>query len=479
MSFLDFLRAKGVIDADLHGIALSKGEDADDYVCEILVSNGEYDEEGVAKLRAEFFGLEYTSLEEFSKIDGINYEELEASLAIPFAISDKFTYVALSNPEKLETKNNLNYNLALCEKTRNTRTVYYIASEEKIKHKFQEITHRNNGDVEKIISDAIGAAASDMHITPFEKTAQIMFRIDGELTERKILNLEHFNQLVISTKVMAKLDISETRRPQSGHFQLGNADFRISFHPTYYGENVVVRILRKDKGLISINKIGFSPEQVSHLKKVCSFESGMLVFCGPTGSGKTTSIYSLIETMDKKSRNIMTLEDPVEYKIPDVRQTEILKGVIGFADGVRSILRQDPDVILIGEIRDAETAKMAIRASMTGHLVLTTVHANDSFGAIARFQEFGIPNSLIADNITTVISQRLVRKKFGGGRIVVAEILDITAKMKTAIYTNSSQLELQELAKREGFKTMADDCAKKIEKNLISETHANSVLKLA
>jgi type II secretory ATPase GspE/PulE/Tfp pilus assembly ATPase PilB-like protein len=204
----------------------------------------------------------------------------------------------------------------------------------------------------------------------------------------------------------------------------------------------------------------------------------MIIFCGPTGSGKTTSIYSLLETMDKKSRNIMTLEDPVEYRISSVKQTEIVRGVIEFADGVRSILRQDPDVILIGEIRDEETAKMAIRASMTGHLVLTTIHANDCFGVIARLREFDISNSLIADNIVAVIAQRLIRKHRTTGRTIVSEILKVSEKLNSLIYEGASMQKLKEHAVTvDGFKSMLEDCIAKIKLGLIDEACAASIIR--
>jgi type II secretory ATPase GspE/PulE/Tfp pilus assembly ATPase PilB-like protein len=206
----------------------------------------------------------------------------------------------------------------------------------------------------------------------------------------------------------------------------------------------------------------------------------MIIFCGPTGSGKTTSIYSLLEIMDKKSRNIMTLEDPVEYKISNVRQTEIRRGVIDFVDGIRSILRQDPDVIFIGEIRDEETAKMAIRASMTGHLVLTTVHSNDCFGAISRLREFNISDSMISQNIISIISQRLVRKYSKTGRTIVSEILQMSEEIDKMIHSGKNHQELLDYAiANKEFKTIADDCQEKIKKKIILEEDVNNILRIS
>lgn len=479
MGFIDFLYEKNIINRDLYEIAANKFEEADSYICDILTSIGELSDDKLAQLKSEFFGLNYTDLSSFSKIDNINYEELESSFAIPFEISDEYTHIAIVDPNDFEAKNNINYNLTLCEETRNTKPIYYVASKNKIKRKFQEISTNKSSTIDKIIFDSISKSASDIHITPFEKTFKIMLRIDGTLNDYKISDMEKFENLKISIKVLAKLDISETRRPQSGHFQKDNIDFRVSTHPTFYGENIVIRILNKDKSVISIEKIGFSEDQIKYLKNICSFSNGMIIFCGATGSGKTTSIYSLIETMDKKSRNIMTLEDPIEYKISNVKQTEIIGGIINFADGIKSILRQDPDVILIGEIRDKETAQMAIRASMTGHLVLSTIHANDSFGAIARLQEFNISNSLIADNIISIISQRLIRKKSQNGRTIISEILNITPKIKKQIYNGNNKDDLKNTAITEGFKSLFDDCKSKIKNGIIDKSDVQSILRNA
>lgn len=477
MSFLKFLYDKGIINTDLYEIALEKGSNADSYISDILISTGDFDEEQLTKLKSEFLGLKYTDLSEIEKFDNINYKELEKSSIIPFKSNSNYTYVAISEENDLAAQNVLQYNLSLCEKTQGSEVVYCIASKEKIKEKFREINQERNITVKKIFFTALKEQASDIHITPYQKTLTIQFRIDGELTDYKILDIKNYDALKNSIKVLAKLDISESRRPQSGSFQEEQIDFRVSTHPTMYGENLVIRILNKDKSLISIDKIEFNKEQINYLSRICNFVNGLIIFCGPTGSGKTTSIYSLIATMDRKSRNIMTLEDPIEYKIPNVRQTEIIPGVINFADGMKSILRQDPDVILIGEIRDEETAKMAIRASMTGHLVFTTIHANDSFGAISRLREFDISNSLIGENVISVISQRLVRKVEGKGRVIVSEILKIDNELSNLIVNNSDKSILKKAAIEKGFKSLEEDCESKIREGLISENDVKNILR--
>jgi type II secretory ATPase GspE/PulE/Tfp pilus assembly ATPase PilB-like protein len=470
MSFLEFLKRKDVISNDLFQIVSDKTGDVFSYVYDLLVSIGDISETDLAKLKAEYFELEYTDLGDFSRISDLDYVTLEKYLTLPFRISPGYVHVAIDDPGNIEAKDKLRCCLSSCNGFAHLEPIYYVAKKSDIRDKFDELNDIKSNQMTRIISDAIKRNASDIHITPFDKTFTIMFRIDGILERIKTISIDELERLAISLKVSAKLDIAETRRPQSGHFQINNTDFRISTHPTSFGENIVIRVLNKDKSLIAIENLGFSGDQVSYLKEISSRQHGMIIFCGPTGSGKTTSIYSLLETMDKTTRNIMTLEDPVEYKIQNVRQTEIKHGVINFADGVKSILRQDPDVILIGEIRDRETAKMAIRASMTGHLVLTTIHANDSFGAIERLKEFEISQSLIAENIITIVAQRLARKKCVSGRTVISEILKIDEDLSNMICSGHSKHDLRKYAiDNLGFKSISEQYQEKLLKDLVLE----------
>lgn len=477
MSFVKFLYDRGIIDHDLYEIALGKEYEADDYILEVLRSSGDFCDEDIISLRSEFWGLGYTDLKDIERFDNLNYKELESVLIIPFKFCNGEVHAAISNPDDVIAKNTLSYNLSLCEKTQKSNVVYYIASKERIKQKFREFDDEGIVDVSSILYSALNENISDIHITPYERTFKIQFRCDGELRDYKTLDIGGFDAIKNSIKVLSKLDISETRRPQSGSFQENQIDFRVSTHPTIHGENIVIRILNRARSLISIEKLGFNDKQISYLKRICRFSNGLIIFCGPTGSGKTTSIYSLIETMDKRSRNIMTLEDPIEYKISNARQTEIIPGIIDFATGMKSILRQDPDVILIGEIRDEETAQMTIRASMTGHLVFTTIHANDCFGAISRLEEFGISSSLIAENLIAIISQRLVKKKLGRGRIIVSEILEINEAIKSLIFSRACKTELIKAAKLAGFCSLEEDCVEKIHNNIISESDVQNILR--
>ena len=269
--------------------------------------------------------------------------------------------------------------------------------------------------VESILVHAIRKEASDLHFQPEDQTVTIRYRLDGILRTLQVLHKSYWPQLSVRLKIMANLDIAESRRSQSGRFHRSitghEIDFRLSTHPTIFGENIVVRLLNKDKTILTLDELGFDKAQIDYLKSASTSPQGLIILSGPTGSGKTTTLYALFSAMDFETRNIMTLEEPVEYQLPGIRQTEIKEGgMIDFADGVRSILRQDPDVIFIGEIRDEETAKMALRSAMTGHLVIATLHANDSFGVTSRLTDLGLESSLLAGNIICAVAQRLIRK---------------------------------------------------------------------
>lgn len=478
MSFLKFLKEESVINNDVYDLLLLKSNNNESYACEILNSMGHVSEEDIAKLKSRFFSMPYTDLSGFQKIEQFPYEEFQDLLAIPFDISDGFLNIAIYDPDNIETKDKIQTKLSFYNITKNLNRRYFIAKKSTIIQKLHEASNPNSNLLSRIMTKAVKENASDIHITPFEQTFEVSLRIDGALEPFQTFGIDSFEKLAISVKILSKLDISENRRPQSGHFQQNEIDFRVSTHPTIHGENIVIRILNKDKSTIDINNIGFSANQIAHLKMISNFTNGIIIFCGPTGSGKTTSIYSILNTIDKKSRNIMTLEDPIEYKIQNARQTEIIPGVINFPEGIRSILRQDPDIILIGEIRDEDTAKMAMRASMTGHLVFSTLHANDSFGAIARLRELSVPSSLIAENIISIVSQRLIKKKTRG-RTIISEILNFDDAIRNLIYIGSSNSEIKNYAKNnQGFVSMLDDGIQKTNREIICEEELKKVLKI-
>ena len=266
-----------------------------------------------------------------------------------------------------------------------------------------------------ILAESLKEKASDIHIELYETESRVRFRLDGVL--RTVLSPSiHIAPLVVSRiKVMARLDIAEKRLPQDGRMtvKLGgrSIDLRVSTMPTSYGERVVLRLLDKNAGQLSVDDLGMQQGTKERMSSLIERPHGIILVTGPTGSGKTTTLYAALQQMDRQQRNIMTVEDPVEYDLPGVSQTQInLRAGMTFARGLRAILRQDPDVILIGEIRDKETAEIATQASLTGHLVLSTLHTNTAAGAVTRLQDLGVDSFLLSSTLRGVLAQRLVRK---------------------------------------------------------------------
>ncbi|EIJ43917.1 type II secretory pathway, ATPase PulE/Tfp pilus assembly pathway, ATPase PilB [Beggiatoa alba B18LD] len=269
--------------------------------------------------------------------------------------------------------------------------------------------------VDALLSDAVKRGASDIHFEPEKGFLRIRYRLDGVLQQIRSLHKSYWSAIAVRIKVLAGLNIAENRIPQDGRISLTLAgrliDFRVSVQPTIYGENIVLRILDSQRGLLSLNQLGLMDDSLQTLKLMVARPEGLILITGPTGSGKTTTLYSVLNHLNTEAVNIMTLEDPVEYALGRVRQTAVNEGVkLDFVTGVRSILRQDPDIILVGEIRDEETAEMAFRAAMTGHQVYSTLHTNSAIGAIPRLLDIGVQPDLMADNIIGIIGQRLVRK---------------------------------------------------------------------
>ncbi len=266
-----------------------------------------------------------------------------------------------------------------------------------------------------LIIQAIQMNASDIHFESYEEEMKIRFRIDGILQEAQSPFSDQRSQLITRIKVMAKLDIAEQRLPQDGRVKLKlgdrEVDFRISTIPTVFGERIVLRILDRKNVLLGLDKIGMKVSILEKFQNLIQYPEGIILVTGPTGSGKTTTLYSAMCAMDKTQKNIMTIEDPVEYKIQNIAQMNVNPKInLNFSTGLRHILRQDPDVILIGEIRDKETADIALQASLTGHLVFATLHTNDAPSAIIRLIEMGIEKYLLSSSILGILAQRLVRK---------------------------------------------------------------------
>lgn len=352
----------------------------------------------------------------------------------------------------------------------------------------QQIAVNGNPDsyLENIIAEAKEIKSSDIHIEPFEEYARVRLRIDGKLIERYRLNIQEYPSLINRIKILANLDIAEKRLPQDGRilFKTHNHhfDIRVSTLPSLHGEKAVLRLLSKDTGAIDINKLGFSELQLKHYQEEIKKHQGIIIISGPTGSGKTTTLYATLKILNKEEFNILTIEDPIEYTLEGINQVQLKENIgLSFASALRTFLRQDPDIIMLGEIRDGETAQMAIRAALTGHLVLTTIHTNSAWGTISRLADMGIPPFLISGTLNMSIAQRLVRllcpkcktpkpfdsgllpegfkakcipekmyEKCGcsecfytgySGRIAIYEVIPIDEELRTKIKNNEQQVE--------------------------------------
>lgn len=353
--------------------------------------------------------------------------------------------------------------------------------------------------VKKIIEQAVRQRASDIHIEPFKESIRVRYRIDGVLTEVMKYDYSLLPALVARIKVIGEMDISEKRKPQDGRItsiiDKQEYDIRVSVLPTVYGEKIVMRITAKNGLTKSKLELGFSSEEMDKFNRILSNPYGIILVTGPTGSGKSTTLYTALSELNKEDVNIITVEDPVEANIDGINQVQVnIKADLTFASVLRSILRQDPDIIMIGEMRDSETAEIAVKASITGHLVVSTLHTNDAAGSIIRLVDMGIEPYLIADSVVGVIAQRLVRrlcphckrqkqadsfeKKILGidktqtvnvyepfgchmcndtgyiGRIGVYEIMPITTAIKESISHKSGVDEIKKTAEREGLVTL-------------------------
>ena len=268
--------------------------------------------------------------------------------------------------------------------------------------------------VNLFIMEAVKERASDIHIEPEEDILRVRFRIDGILHEIYTMPLQLRSAVTSRIKILSGMDIAENRRPQDGKIRMrlenSELNIRVSTFPTVHGENVVMRLLDNTLVLLGLKDLGFSPQNLETFEKLIRQPNGIILVTGPTGSGKTTTLYSAITTISSMEKNIITIEDPVEYELPLIRQTQVNpKADITFANGLRSILRQDPDVVMVGEIRDKETAEIAIQAALTGHLVFSTLHTNDAPSALTRLVDMGIEPFLIASSVIGIVAQRLVR----------------------------------------------------------------------
>jgi type II secretory ATPase GspE/PulE/Tfp pilus assembly ATPase PilB-like protein len=362
--------------------------------------------------------------------------------------------------------------------------------------------------VDALLTDAVKHDASDVHFEPEASFLRIRYRIDGILRQIRALHKTYWAAMAVRMKVMSGMNIAETRAPQDGRISInisGRAvDFRVASQPTIHGENIVLRILDRQKGIVPLDKLGLDEQQMSLMKLMVARPEGIILVTGPTGSGKTTTLYSVLNHINEEGVNIMTLEDPVEYPMAMIRQTSVAESAkLDFANGIRSMMRQDPDIILVGEIRDADTAEMAFRAAMTGHQVYSTLHTNSALGAIPRLLDIGVLPDIMAGNIIGIVAQRLVRRlcthcrkpypaeaheckligiasgqpapiiyraagcdhcEYQGyrGRIAIMELLRLDHDLDDLISRRAPLREIRNQALAKGFRTLADDGLRRV-----------------
>ena len=487
------------------------------------------DEKTIIEILSKSYSLDTVDLKKYKindklkKIVPLDY--IRSNTLVPFEIANGILKIAIPDASKLSLMKNLKtmtkmdpelYAATISDigdfitrmsggevKLSPGQKLEQVKKKEKIVPIEVESDVINFGD--KVIGEAIDMEASDIHIEAFRNTSTIRFRVDGILKVMdKFTKFLHsnYNAVVTRVKIISKLDIAERRMPQDGAstFKRGDkeVDLRISILPTKNNERIVMRILNKDAGDKELNELGFEANDLKKLIKAVTSPQGMVLVTGPTGSGKTTTLYSILKHINKPSMNILTAEDPVEYELEGIGQVHVREDIgYTFASALRSFLRQDPEVILVGEIRDKDTVDIALKAALTGHLVFSTIHTNDAPSTITRLQNMGTPNYLISAALSLIMAQRLARKtcseckmidenatpkllnsigflpeqsarakiykgkgcdhcnKSGyKGRMGVYEILEVTKELKQGILSNLGQNELEALAKKGGFKTM-------------------------
>jgi type IV pilus assembly protein PilB len=360
-----------------------------------------------------------------------------------------------------------------------------------------------------MITEAVRSRASDIHVEPFEDRVRIRYRIDGVLVERDCPPRRLLSAILSRIKILARLDIAERRRPQDGRIKVTvgekELDLRVSVIPTNHGQGVVLRLLDKANIKVGIRQLGFSEENFRRFQDLIRRPNGIILVTGPTGSGKTTTLYAALNSLNRPDRKIITAEDPVEYYLPGINQVEVKHSIgLDFARIIRAMLRQAPNIILVGEMRDVETAEMGIQASLTGHLVFSTLHTNDAPSAITRLVDMGVPGYLVSSSVIAVMAQRLVRilcsrckepykpsqavleeagvapelwptasfwrpkgcsycqRKGYRGRIAIFELMTVTSEVRQMIFEQRSAAEIRELAMKQGMTTLYYDGIKKV-----------------
>jgi type IV pilus assembly protein PilB len=530
----ELLVTAGKINQEQLDDALKRAKAANRILGETLIEMGAVKQTELLQIVGQQIGLPAVELRagmiDTAVIDRIPREKAQFYGVIPmFYVQDKLT-VAISRPlsifdfDDLERIADCSIQLVLCppEQVRTMIEKHYAkevnvegligAIDAKVEindgesRQAEEINEYSENSpvaslVNYVLSTAITEKASDIHIEPDGKILRVRYRIDGVLREMMTQKISLHPAMVSRIKVMARLDIAERRRPQDGRIQVvisgREIDIRVSTLPTTGGEKVVMRVLDSSNLVLEFEQLGFRPQLITKLRRILSRPHGLMLVTGPTGSGKTTTLYSALQQLRSPEKNIVTIEDPVEYQLGMVNQVQVNANIdLTFASVMRSVLRQDPNIIMLGEIRDSETAKTAVEASLTGHLVLSTLHTNDSVGAITRLVNIGVEPFLVASSVIGVVAQRLARKicqqcrvktevnaelrarlqlpddgtpyfKGAGcktcfnsgyrGRVGLYEIFEIQPESRVLLEANASAGKLRQLRKKAGETTLFDE----------------------
>ncbi|MBF0135853.1 MAG: Flp pilus assembly complex ATPase component TadA [Magnetococcus sp. DMHC-1] len=536
----ELLKEKQLITQDHIELALQDQKITKEKVGEILERLGFVSQYDVAKTIAEQEKREYVDVDRVIPNEDtlrlFNQNLCELNHFIPLSHTGGEIQIISANDdvgqlEKLITRHTglrPRFRQGEKNKIRNSIQYYYYFLENPVEKLLQRELQLLAADVDDVraldplISNlfqlAVKLRASDIHIRPMDRTINVAFRIDGVMRSMFAMP-PNMKRLISTLKMRADMDIAEQRLPQDGSFSEtilnSRFDFRVSTTVCPFGENVVMRLLPMRSDFMSMTQLGFEPEDIALLRKIFNEPFGIVLLTGPTGSGKTTTLYAAVRALNLTEKNVLTVENPIEYRIPLVRQTQInVKAGYTFASAIRHFLRHDPDVILVGEIRDKETAETAISASETGHLVLSTLHTNTAFGALPRFRSLGIPSFMLADSLVGVVSQRLVRRIcsncreeyqptqeeldyvndptiqvlyrgkgcptcFGSGylgRTLVYEVLEIKKELSTQIARDDHLDDMLVTAKKTGFRDIMDCARSKLKRGEISVNEVIRVL---
>ncbi|MFA5932302.1 MAG: GspE/PulE family protein [Candidatus Paceibacterota bacterium] len=461
MSFLEELAKRGLINASQIGEIKSRAKKEHDGDVEQTLIDSGISEEKILEIKGEYLGIPVKKINAKEMSFGVlKYISEDSALHyhfVPLELKDMVLEVGVIDPENIQamdalqfisTKIGIPFKIFLISKSDYENVMQtYKGMGSQVEEALGELNQDEKGDVKslseenlsqeikdikpgeetKIVEDApvikivavilrtaIEGGASDIHIEFTGEKVKVRFRVDGTLHTTIVLPPNVYGGIVARIKILSKLRLDEKRKPQDGSFSANidghKIDFRVSTMPAYYGEKVVMRILDSEKGVKPLNQLGLSEVNLKIIKEALERPYGLILITGPTGSGKSTTLYSMMNELDKEKSNIVSLEDPVEYHMPDINQSQMMPEIgYTFASGLRSILRQDPDIIMVGEIRDKETAQLAIQAALTGHLVLSTLHTNGAIGAIPRLVDMGVDPYLIAPTLIVSIAQRLAR----------------------------------------------------------------------